>query len=152
MTRDRKHTRLAVYLVGYKDDNILLGKRQNTGHMDGYWSLVAGHINERESATDAIFRECLEECDLKISHDELKCAGVMHHKSGEFDYVSFIYSLDLKGKTIRNCETDKCEELKFHPVDNLPKPIAPYVHFIIEKTLSFKTPWIAEYGWDDILL
>ena len=37
------------YLLLIKDNKILLGLRQNTGYMDGFYHLPAGHKEEGES-------------------------------------------------------------------------------------------------------
>ena len=75
MSHDRKHTRLAVYLVGLKQNMILLGKRKNTNHMNGFWSLPAGHVNEFESYQHALIREIKEECGFTLKQDDLKLKG-----------------------------------------------------------------------------
>ena len=47
----------AVHLVLIKDDKILLLRRKNTGYEDGKYSLVAGHLDGKESVTTAMIRE-----------------------------------------------------------------------------------------------
>ena len=40
---------------------ILLHLRQNTGYMDGCWDFAgSGHVDENETARQAVARECLE--------------------------------------------------------------------------------------------
>ncbi len=145
-SKQRKNTRIASYVVGYRSDTVLLAKRQNVEHMNGMWSLVAGHIYEGESATVGMIREFEEECGILLKKEELKPIGVLHSNSGGFDYVNFIYLVDMTGKAVENKETHKCAELRYHPVDNLPKPMEEYVKNIIKR--SFKGDvWIAEAGW-----
>lgn len=144
--KNRTRTRIAAYLIGTQGDTILLAKRQNTGHMDGYWSLIAGHVEEGESASSAIIREVQEECGITLNTGEIKLIGAMHHNSPPFDYVNFVFSADLTIHKPLNKEPHKCSMLSFHPISRLPKPMDDYIQTIIERSLS-PAPWIAEYGW-----
>lgn len=145
--KKRSRTRIAVYLVGMRGDTILLGKRHNTGHMDGHWSLIAGHVQEGESASKAIIREVEEECGITLALHELSLIGAMHHCSPPFDYVNFIFTANLSAHEAINKEPYKCEILGFYPVQDLPSPIAPYVQSIITQSIR-KIPWVAECGWE----
>lgn len=146
--KDRTKTRIAVYLIGMRGDTILLGKRKNTGHMDGCWSLVAGHVAEGESATRAIIREAEEECGIRLSSDELQLMGAMHHFSDPFDYVLFTYFVDLNSHQPENKEPLKCETLEFHSIHALPTPMNDYILEIIQKSIAGKI-WVSEYGWKE---
>lgn len=145
--KNRTKTRIAVYLIGMRGDTILLGKRHNTGHMDGHWSLIAGHVKEGERASDALMREVQEECGIILSPDELSLIGAMHHYSPPFDYVNFVFIADLSTHEPINQEPHKCEILAFHHLAALPTPISPYIEKIIMQSVA-KTPWISEYGWE----
>lgn len=146
--KNRHQTRIAVYLLGMRNQSILLAKRKNTGHMDGYWSLVAGHVYEGESSTCAMIREALEECNITLTPQEITLIGAMHHSSPPYDYTNFIFLADLTHHTPTNLEPDKCETLEFHAIDNLPSPITPYVLEIIKRSRDNK-PWVCEFGWDN---
>jgi mutator protein MutT len=147
--KNRKNTRVAVYLIGTRGDTVLLGKRQNTGHMDGCWSLIAGHVDEGESSTRAMIRELQEECGVRIEPNELSLIGSMHHKSPPYDYINYIFHVDLMNHEPQNVEQHKCESLAFHSVTSLPTPMEQYVMDIIQKSVPQKGLWICEYGWDE---
>ena len=57
---------VAVHLLIIQGDDVLLLRRFNTGWADGYYSLVAGHVEHGETATQAIVREAKEEIDIEI--------------------------------------------------------------------------------------
>ena len=145
--KNRRLTRVAVYLIGMQDDKILLAKRKNVEHMNGYWSLVAGHVYEGESSTQAMIREAHEECELTLTEKDLQLIGAMHQSSPPFDYINFIFFADLSNHNPTNLETQKCEALEFYCIKNLPSPMAHYILDIIEKSTSEKKLWIAEHGW-----
>ncbi len=144
--KDRHKTRIAVYLIGIRGETILLAKRQNTGHMDGCWSLVAGHVREGESSTHALIREVQEECGLHLNADEVTLVGAMHHYSPPFDYIQIAFLADLNAKEPQNLEPYKCEQLAFHPLDKLPNPMEEYIVTIIKQSVSGNL-WVSEYGW-----
>lgn len=145
--KTRIKTRVAVYLIGMKDDHVLLGKRKNASHMNGHWSLVAGHVAEGESASDAMIREAHEECNITLAPYELTLIGAMHHLSPPFDYINFIFKADLSNHNPTNREHHKCEALDFHHINQLPQPMAPYIKDIIHNCTSNESKWIIEYGW-----
>ncbi len=147
--RDRLQTRVAVYLIGMRGQNILLGKRQNTGHMDGHWSLLAGHVREGESCSNAMIREAQEEGGLQLKHEDLKLIGVMHHHSPPFDYIHYAFAANLESCDPKNMELHKCEALQFHDTGNLPQPMAAYVREIIQRSILKQGLWICEYGWSN---
>ena len=46
---------------GANGQEVLLHLRQNTGYMDGCWDFAgSGHVDENETARQAVARECLE--------------------------------------------------------------------------------------------
>jgi len=47
----------ASYLVLFKENKVLLLKRFNTGYEDDKYSMIAGHVDEGESFSEAIIRE-----------------------------------------------------------------------------------------------
>lgn len=143
----RNKTRIAVYLIALQGQTILLSKRKNTEHMDGHWSLVAGHVYEGESCTRAMVREAQEECGLFLNANDLKLVGAMHHYSAPFDYTNFIFSVDLQGQQPKNLEPEKCDALEFYTIENLPSPMVQYVVEIIRKSM-LTTHWISEFGWE----
>lgn len=145
--KQRTKTRVAAYLVGLRNNTILLGKRKNAVHMNGFWSLPAGHVMEEESALNAIIREAKEECNLDLLPNELKLVGAMHHLSPPYDYINFIFKADLRNHEPKNVEPHKCELLTFHPIDQLPEPMEAYIKDIITGTLASDTCRITEYGW-----
>lgn len=147
--KNRTKTRVAIYLVGVKNNNeVLLGKRINTNHMNNHWSLPAGHVYEGESCTSAFLREAKEEIGLEINSNDFILAGAMHQFSDPYDYINYIYLANLEKYTPQNTEPKKCAELRFFNIDKLPDPMEQYIKFIIETALKNKNPWILEYGFN----
>jgi len=82
---------LSVHLFLLKEGKILLQLRKNTGYMDGWWSVIAGHVEARESATNAMIREAMEEAGIKLSREDLVLTHVMHRFENQ-ERVDFFFS------------------------------------------------------------
>ncbi len=145
--KNRTKTRIAVYLIGIKNNQILLGKRINAKHMNEHWSLPAGHVFEGESARNAMMREAYEECGVRLEFDNLKMIGAFHQFSDPYDYANYIFRVDMSEFNVVNMEPDKCEQLNFFDIDKLPQPIAPYIQDVIQKSFHAIIPWIDEIGF-----
>ena len=52
---------------GPHGQEVLLHLRQNTGYMDGHWDFAgSGHVDENETARQAVARECQEELGITV--------------------------------------------------------------------------------------
>ena len=61
----------SVYLILERDGKILLGRRCNTGFLDGHYGLAAGHAEAYETFREAMVREAKEEIGIDIDVDNL---------------------------------------------------------------------------------
>jgi 8-oxo-dGTP pyrophosphatase MutT (NUDIX family) len=44
----------ATYLIAMQDEGVLLARRHNTGWMDGWYTLPAGHVDGGETVHEAM--------------------------------------------------------------------------------------------------
>lgn len=118
-----------VYLFLMKGDEILLALRQNTGYMDGKWDVPAGHMKGNELPTEALIREVREEIGITISPRRIRLAHVSyrpkHNATGH--RVDFYFFVEKWRGRIINTEPQKCAELKWFRVDELPRNMTPHV-------------------------
>jgi len=145
MKKERFQLRAAVYLILVKSNQVLLSRRFNTGYMDGSYSLIAGHLDGNETVSEAIIREAFEEAKIKVDKDDLIPATVIHRMS-DVEYVDFFFVLDKWVGTPTIGEPDKCDDLSWFSIDNLPDNLLPYVREAFENyknKISF-----FESGWD----
>lgn len=137
---------VASYLILIEDDKILLQRRQNTGYEDGNYSIPAGHLEENESVTGCLIREIKEETDLDIKAEDVDLVHTMHRRENDIRIDLFFITKKYQGK-IRNAEPEKCDDLSWFPLDNLPENTVPYIKQAIESYLN-KTPY-SERGWEN---
>jgi ADP-ribose pyrophosphatase YjhB (NUDIX family) len=133
----------AVYLILIKDNNILLLRRKNTGFEDGNYSLPSGHLNGNETIVEATIRETLEETGITLKPGNLEVVQTMHRISPDREYVDFFLIADEWQGEPSNKEPDKCDDLSWFPLNNLPSNIIPYVRFAVE---NYKAVKFSEFG------
>lgn len=127
-----------------KGDKILLLRRYNTGYEDGNYSVVAGHLDGGEPVKSAMIREAKEEIGIDISSQDLDVIQVMHRLADD-ERIDFFLQASAWTGEIKNMEPHKCDELSWHPIDDLPDNIIPYVKRAIHnyhKDIRFDS-----FGW-----
>lgn len=102
---------------------ILLHRRKNTGYEDGKWDISgSGHVDEGETAKMAVIRECAEELGIKVKIDDLEFVH-LSHRVGSNDgrtYYDIYFVVKKYDGTPTIMERDKCSELGWFDIDNLP--------------------------------
>ncbi|WP_414836330.1 NUDIX hydrolase [Candidatus Nanohalococcus occultus] len=126
----------ASYVIFEKDGEILLHKRKNTGFKDGHYSLVAGHVDEGETFSEAMIREAKEEVGVEVKPEDLEPVHVLHRTTGDSAYVDLFFKATEWEGEITNEEPEKCSEIRWVEPDNLPEKTIDYIAEVIEKKES----------------
>lgn len=146
MSGERFTLRAAVYLIFIKEGKTLLARRFNTGWMDGKYSLIAGHLDGGEKISDAMIREAYEEAGIKVAKEDLKPLKVFHRMSSDNqEYMDFFFIAEKWDGKPSIKEPNKCDDMSWFPIHDLPENTLPYVRSVIE---NYKdgVPFI-ESGW-----
>ncbi|HYH10981.1 MAG TPA: NUDIX domain-containing protein [Thermomicrobiales bacterium] len=146
MTRHNRFTTpVAVHLFLLRGDRILLLRRFNTGYEDGKYSVIAGHLDGGETVLSAMCREAQEEAGIRLDLKSTRVVGVMHRLSND-ERIDFFLTAERWDGKVRNCEPEKCDELRWVPIDQLPENTIPYVASAIDTWR--RGVWFSEFGWD----
>jgi len=120
----------AVFPLILKKDNdkcnILLHRRQNTGYHDGKWDIAGGgRVDKNETPQNALTRECNEELGIHVKLEDISFAHLSHRLISRIDKIYFdVYFIVNKYTGVPNInEPDKCSELKWFDIDNLPNDL-----------------------------
>jgi ADP-ribose pyrophosphatase YjhB (NUDIX family) len=132
------------HLILIKGGRILLARRLNTGWMDGKYSVVAGHLDGNETFLQSMIREAKEEAGIGIKTEDLKVVHVMHRITDHERIDLFIQAKKWAG-TPRIMEPDKCDDMKWSDLDNLPENTIPYISQAIAAIRG--RVFYSEHGW-----
>ena len=134
----------AVHLILMNEEKILLQKRKGSKLWPGYYALPAGHIDEGETQYDALVREAKEELGIEINpNDIINNYVVLRRNFFKIDekilepYIDFYFEIKNYTGIPRIIEEDKCDELLWADVNNLPEPFINYEGvFLEDKTIT----------------
>ena len=133
MSKEKYRMKSAVYLIPRRGDKVLLSLRENTGWMDGYYSLIAGHIEMGETAEQSMIREAKEEGDVEINESNLKFVHVQHRLGDDpaDAYIDFYFQCtEWQGDFVNN-EPEKSGGLGWFNISNLPENTLNYVKDVV---------------------
>lgn len=148
-TRPKRRSRYRpiadVNLILRRNTRILLGQRQNTGFGDGAFNPPAGHLEQGESVVEALIREAREEIGVVIQPADVRFAHVVHNAYGP-GRVAFFFEVARWTGEVTNMEPEKCGELRWFPLDELPHPMVDYIREAIEHYAAGQA--FSMFGWD----
>lgn len=141
---------MTVHLLFFRENQVLLLRRFNTGFEDGNYSVPAGHLDGGETVRMAAAREAHEEVGVHINVNDIAFATVTHRKSedtlsGTGERVDFFVHIKSWDGEPFNAEPEKCDELRWFALDALPENTIPYVKSAIRnyrENIPFE-----EFGW-----
>jgi 8-oxo-dGTP diphosphatase len=129
---------VAVHIFLIRNDQVLLLERANSGYMDGWFSVPAGHVDGQETIWQAAQRELAEEVGVTITQEQSP-SHVMHRMKENEERVDYFFIInDWPGEPV-NAEPDKCAQVKWFELNHLPSNMVPYVRFALERLLAKKT-------------
>lgn len=129
---------VTVHLLFFRDDQVLLLRRFNTGYADGQYSVPAGHLDGGETVMAAAARESHEEVGIKLESENMTFSTVMHRMEGDIEDERvdfFIHVHGWQGEPF-NAEPDKCDDLCWVEINQLPVNMVPYVRRALENHLA----------------
>ncbi len=139
-----------VFLMFLQEEKILLSRRKNTGWNDGSYGLPAGHGEDRETAREGTAREALEEVGITVVAKDLQHALTQHRWSEDpgnpHARVGFYFVPKKWQGEPRNMEPEKCDDLQFFPLTNLPPNTIDHIRAAIES--YNKGEHYGEFGWE----
>ena len=115
--------------------------------MDGYLCAPGGHVEPGETPKIAAIREVKEELGLTLIPDDLKFLCVAARINPSAEYVAYEFIVKVKGLKPKNAEKNKCSELVWAELDNLPSDLIPDFREVIEQSIIGDKKYL-ELGYD----
>ena len=133
-----------VHLFFFRENQILLLRRFNTGFADGQYSVPAGHLDGGETVIAAAAREAQEEIGVWLEAECIHYSQVMHRKEADERVDFFVHVSQWNGEPV-NAEPEKCDEIRWVDVNELPENTIPYIRRALQNHrdgIRFD-----EFGW-----
>ncbi|MBP5364169.1 MAG: NUDIX domain-containing protein [Alphaproteobacteria bacterium] len=120
---ERALFKAVISLIIKQDDKVLLFFRNDGpfGYDGGWWVLPAGHVEHGETAQTAAIREAKEELGIDIDPSDIKCVHIISNLASIPESYDIIFEVSKYTGTIRNCEADKCVEMRFFALNEIKK-------------------------------
>lgn len=101
-----------------KDGKVLLHLRKGA-HGEGTWSHPGGHLELNETFEQCAIRETKEEFGIDIK--PLKVISISNNIAYGTHYITIGVIADIVSGEPKIMEPDRCAEIKWFPLDKLPK-------------------------------
>lgn len=105
---------------------------------------MARHVDSDEDLKTEMIREAKEEAGIEITPNNINFASVMHRKSDD-ERIDFFFIADSWEGEITNMEPQKCDDLSWFDINNLPSNTIPYIKRAIGNYIS--DVQFDVYGW-----
>lgn len=144
MNKERFKMPVSVQVILFnQNDEVLLLKRKSTGFGEGLYGFIGGHVEQNEQVIDAAIREVKEEIGIDINRKKLIFKSVMNRKVDEnTEYIDFVFIAKEWQGNIINMEPEKCSELTWYQINNLPQNTIDFEKYLIENDDIFLS-----WGW-----
>ncbi len=137
--KERHKTVCVIFLILTRVNNgveeILLQKRKNTGYRDEMYDLCCrSYLEEGKSLNQKIIKEANEKLGITIIEEDLELAEVIH--DFEDNYLNFFFKTSNYLGVPTIMEPDKCAELLWAPVNDLPIEIITFIDLAIQNMIK----------------
>ena len=135
---EREQFLSSIYLIIKNDrGDILLQRRQGTKLWCGFLALPAGHLDKGENAFDAAIREAKEELDIEITMNDIVDTFVVNRRNKSLQpYYDVYFEIKNYKREIKINEPNKCSELIWCDINNLPKDMIDFEKEAIKNNLK----------------
>lgn len=141
------HCGASVNLIVLKEGKVLFLRRISKKWANGKLQLPGGHVEINESPSHSIIRESEEELGILISEENIKPLGTIFVKDKDSEYYAaqflLLHPQDYEYKII---EIDKCSELVWVDINNMPDDVIDIFKIVIDKIVTQNKP-IVEIGY-----
>jgi len=110
-------------ILNDKNQILLMKRTENVRNNPFYWSIPGGGVDFFESLEECIKRELKEELNIEIEVVKLLCVCNHIIKNEKQHWVAPQFLCKIIGGEIKNMEPDKCSEIKWFDLDDMPDPI-----------------------------
>jgi len=116
---------VGAMIINDKDEVLLCKRSQRASNERGCWEIPGGAVEFNETLENAIHREIKEELSVDIELLEQFPAANHIIPTDKQHWVPTTFLAKLKkGNTPKIMEPEKCDEIRWFPLDYLPTPLS----------------------------
>lgn len=148
MGAERFTVPVAVQALVLSGSRVLLARRSGSGFHDGEFGLPAGHVEGGEPLRAALVREVAEEVCLTVDPADARLVLTAHFAPevpGDREYLHAFFLVPRWSGEPRIGEPDKCDELRWAEVDDLPPDTVGHVRAAVAAWRAGEG--LLELGW-----
>ncbi|MCF7816017.1 MAG: NUDIX domain-containing protein [Candidatus Pacebacteria bacterium] len=143
MKKGIDYTGIVVVFACHDGEGNFLFAKRGKGARDavGMWEINGGGLKFGETVEDSLHRELKEElCTVAINHQFAGFCDLIDTRDGKNNHwLAMIYQVRVDPRAVSIGEPDKCDELLWCSLDNLPSPLHIGVLPTLEKIKSLKS-------------
>lgn len=126
----------SIFVIVEKGGKYLLLRRANTGYMDGWYDLPAGHLEAGEGLQAGAVRELKEEAGLIVQPEDLRLIHVYQNHTNQPAYHGYIFYATRWSGHPKITEPDKCDDMGWFSLEKLPNKLLPYTRIALDNLKS----------------
>lgn len=143
--------KVGVFAIIRQQDSILLLRRFQTGTEDGMYVVPMGGHDGNEPLSQSLIREAKEEVNIDCKEEDLSVCHVMHRlhhmpNNLSFEQIDIFFQINNYEGVIKNNEPDKCDDLRFFPLTDLPHNVSPFIKKALHCVQNGQ--FYSEFGWE----
>ncbi len=113
-----------AFILNDKGELLLMKRNKNCRNTAWYWTIPWWGVRFWETLEDSLIRETMEEVWVRINIKWLLWIWDDIMKDIEQHWIAVSYLCEIEDGQVKNSEPDKCDELKWFSLDNLPERIS----------------------------
>ena len=128
----------SIYIIIRNEkDEILLQRRAGTKLWCGFLALPAGHVDKGENVYDAFVREAREELNIETSINDIIDVFIVNRINENIEpYFDVYFEINKYIGDITINEPEKCLELVWCDINNLPEDMIPFEKEAISNNIN----------------
>lgn len=133
---------VAAHALLKKGREILFVERSGSKYWAGYYSVVAGHLEQGETVLSCVRREVFEEIGIELSEEEVSLVHIMHRAASDGQRLDFFFEASLDTSSVIKPDQREIASYYFGQLTDVESRVVPYV----QKAISYVECGV-KYSW-----
>jgi 8-oxo-dGTP pyrophosphatase MutT (NUDIX family) len=133
MNYDAPHsTIIAVHALLKMDNKLLFVERRGSRYWDGYYSVVAGHLENNETILSCLRREVFEEIGIELPEQTVSLVHIMNRAASDGPRLDFFFEAPVNSGATLQLDPREIASQYIGQLNDIESRVVPYVRKAIE--------------------